>query len=211
MGKRIILGMLIIAFLSPNGLFSKEGMLKELKTEIQNYSKKNIIPVLKESKIAFDKTLKADELKKLDILRKEATIEKNIIKGEIKEKMADFKPEKGKRPDIDKEKIEASKSKIKDLAKELRPIAEAHKDELKAFGEKMKPQIEKWRNDIKEITERWKSEHAKEIEQLKEKNGGKMRGLNEKAPFGDMDKKKALVKFLLWDGSEDFDFQEQSR
>lgn len=204
---------LIAVFFVFNNVFAdkaeRKGLLKDLREEIKNYSEKNIFPEILEWKTILDKSMTKEDLAKLNDLRAKSAAMKNEMKEEKKSIIEESKDEDWDKDDLkDKMKDESKefKSEMKTVAKELKPLAEKYLDVLKKIGEKAKPKKEEWKNGILQIVNNWKNNHKDEIEKLKNNKKIEKNLLDKATGFNklnfDGDKKKAVARFMLWDGKQ---------
>lgn len=205
MYKKIVLILTIssfalVAFSSEDGGHHHRRMMdldSEVKEKIANYKDENILPKMTEWKSKIDASLSSDELHQLNELRSKASQIRDESKGKIQELMADREAGESVEKDEFKSIMRDSKKQFKELAKQLKPIAENNKDLLIEIGEEAKIQKEKWHKEIEEI-----------ISQGNSNDQHKKRKRHKKGEKRDKDGRKAMARLLLWDGKS-MDFEDQ--
>jgi hypothetical protein len=213
--KAIIIALitLIAVVFGFNSVFAdktdRKGLLKDLREEIKNYSEKNIFPEIQEWKSILDKSMSKEDLAKLNDLRAKSVVMKNEMKEEKKSIIQESKEEDWDKDDFKdkmKDESEEFKSEMKTIARELKPLAEKYRYILAKIGEKAKPKKEEWENGILQIVNNWKNNHKEEIEKLKNNKKIEKNLLEKATGFNklnfDGDKKKAVARFMLWDGKQ---------
>lgn len=180
-----------------------KASMKELHDLMSAFIKKDVLPDLTSWKAKLDKSLVKEDLEKLNGLRAKAKELRKEAQQDRREKMKDKKNDDF--DDFD-DVFGENREKMADLLKELKPIAEKNKAILKDISEAAEPKIKEWKEKGKEIAESWKKEHEKEIKEMKEKMGDKAGKMENMKQFmqGLDGGKRGIVRFMLWDGSDDF-------
>ncbi len=119
---------------------------KQLKREIRQYVKTNVVPEMKPHRDAFDSNLSAQE---------KATIVETRTK--LRELRTNHKGKKDK----------AYKAKRKQIKEPVQKIGKAHEAEFKKMKEELKSKREKWRADIKAIVNKYVKDQAKKKKKIK--------------------------------------------
>lgn len=201
-------GAILAADMKPGDIF------KELRTEMTNYRNAEIFPEMSAWKTQLDNAMSPEDLEKLNDLRKKAAEFRDKRRSEMTARM---KNRKG-RGDFDKkemkERRKEGKEEMKAIAEELKPLAEKYSSTLKEIAEAAKPKAKEWKNEMRNIHENWRDSHEDELDAMKEKMDKKhpmmrkrMKKMKKemrrhKGMAFNFDNKRAIGRFMLWDGTK---------
>lgn len=198
----------------------KKAIFKELREEYQQYAKSAILPELKIWKTEFDKSLSAEDLQKLNRLREQATQKKKCIK-DCNMQQHNYNKDSNCCSTKHHKKYHRhnnrNQSNWDSLLRELSPIIEKYKSNLVVIGNKAQTKSEEWQKSYNQIYENWKLKYHTELSELKQnclnldssktrKMKRQNRVLKEEEfknnfPFKNIDNKRKMAMFLLWDGN----------
>ncbi|MBM2813354.1 MAG: hypothetical protein HW421_116 [Ignavibacteria bacterium] len=192
-----------ITYAQPNG-----KCFTELKQNIADFARNTIIPDLSKWKAKLDGAMSAEDLSKLNDLRKQAATlnEKFAVEREqLRAKRQSGEEDTGQF----KEVVQQHRDAMKKLGEQLKPLAEKYKSTLIEIGQVAKPVVEVWKEEVKNIFSDWKEKNQEELKAMKEKHGngfGKMLKFRQfmKELDPEMNKKVAVARFMLWDGTDSF-------
>jgi len=196
MKTKIIAIFVVFSMMFAMGAIAKKNMVhnKEMRAEIMEYRKTNIIPELNKFKTEIDNKLSADDLKELNVLRgkaktlaieaREAHREKMQMKrDEVATKKNEMKDDpagdrKNKRK-MNREEMKERfgkgnpkmKADFKKITEDLKAISERNPELHKQIDAKFGVQSEKWHTDIKSIVDKHRTAAQAEKESLKENKG----------------------------------------
>lgn len=205
MAKKIISSVIVFVF-CVSALFAaqlnaqeKREIFKDLHKKVHEYSVENIFPQMLIWKEKLDASMEEDDLALLNGLREKAAEMKKEMRDKIKSHIRDRKKDcdPGNKDKM-KKNFRHKKSLMKELAGELKPLAEKYADVLKAIAEDAKPYSEKWKSDIKDIAAAWKEEHSSELEEMK--HFPRMKKHFNKLFLTGLDGRRKTAMFMLWNG-----------
>lgn len=172
---------------------------REMRSNFAEFAKKEIFPAMRQWKSTLDAAMSADDLAKLNELRKKAKTMRETIKATTKEMRKAWKNEDYDALKVQREKLENEKDEGLRMALDVKPLAKKYRAVLEKIGEEAKVKAPQWREKGREMMRQWMEKY--DIKADPEK----LQGLKKRFGFfGDGDSKKAVVRFMLWDGSEDF-------
>lgn len=182
----------------------------EFKKQVCEYRDQEIKPYLEKQKALLDSKLDKQSLEELNKLRAEAcTLHKNGRNARALMREA--------RKSNDENQINAAKESIrkcaadnKCLAEKLKPIIKKNPKAVKEIGSGLRKQSRIWRNDINKKAECFREANKDSIGNA----NGAMRGHNRDGRNGKMNRgkanndtmqgKRAMARFMLWDGKSNF-------
>ncbi|MDX5438120.1 MAG: hypothetical protein LPK03_13040, partial [Pontibacter sp.] len=123
----------------------------ELRKEVRAYTRQNIIPVLREQRIAFEKQLSAADKQKIARLRQE----QQRLHLQAKELRESFKASRGESKTLlneaEKAQLKALRQKQKQVVLRTRTIAGQYRSQLQAIQAELADEKETWTADLKAI------------------------------------------------------------
>jgi hypothetical protein len=138
-----------LAYAQPRHGHKHHAKHPEMRKEIQEYARQNVMPIMRQQRLKLDASLSAEEKNTIAIIREELKAERKAMHQKRKE----FKKMK-ENGSFDEQKARS----------EMKPIREKHKanmEKLRAIAEKYEAQIIKLREEIKPQIDTWKSEVEK--------------------------------------------------
>lgn len=178
---------------------SQSAARKELHTKLSQFAKSEVFPSLRGWKSELDAAMTPADLASLNALRSQAAELRKQARTYAKSMGTAWKAE-------DYTALKASRDGMKSLAEkrdklfaELKPIAVKYSSTLKSIGEVAKPKVETWKEKGREIVKTWAESHKDEL-----KDGKQFQKLGRffKQFAGGGDKRKAVARFMLWNGDE---------
>jgi hypothetical protein len=176
----------------------QSAVRQELHAKLSQFAKAQVFPSLREWKSRLDGAMTAADLATLNGLRSRAAELRKQALSYTKSIHSAWKSE-------DYTALKSSRDGMKTLAEqrdnlfgELKPIAIKYASTLKSIGEVAKPKIETWKEQGREIFKTWAESHKDELKSGKNfpNHGGFWK------QFADGDKRKAVARFMLWNGDE---------
>ncbi len=205
-----IIAVALIAVISIAYSFEKpnRGQSDELRNDVKQYAKENILPKLSEWKAEIDAKLNGDDLTKLNSLRAQMRQHRLESRDQMKQRLQDGSGQ-GKDRQERRNARQEHRDEMKEIRNQVKPIADKYEKDLDALAEKAKPYVDKWQEDIKTIRDNWREEHQDEFENRKGNRSGREgrgnRGMNQMGNAGmmrfGMCPEGDHYRFLLWDGS----------
>lgn len=208
--KKRLLAIVLLVFVSIGGVLNAAESLhmdkekkvqarKEMRDAFADFAKKEIFPSLRQWKATLDGAMNAEDLAKLNELRKKGKTMRENIRTASKAMRQAWKNEDYEALKQHREKLENAKDDAMRLALDVKPLAKKYRATLEKIGEEAKVKAPQWRDKGREIMRQWMEKY--DIKPDPEK----MEGLKKRFGFfGEGDSKKAIVRFMLWDGTEDF-------
>lgn len=201
--RKILLGILgtaaMIAIIgNANAQEPKSPARQELHTKMAQFAKTEVFPSLREWKNQLDAAMAPADLTALNALRSRATELRKQAIAKAKSMRVAWKEEDYSELKESRDGMKSIKEQRDQLFSELKPIAIKYASTLKSIGEVAKPKVEGWREKGKEIFKTWAESHKEDLKGDKEfpHHGGFWK------QFADGDKKKAIARFMLWNGDE---------
>jgi hypothetical protein len=146
------LALLLAAVLPARAQQEEKG--KALREAVRTYTEENILPVLREERLAFDRQLSAAE--KATIERVRAQMKAHHEEGRALRQEVRAQHQQGQAPSEEMhERMEAHRDRQEAIMAPLHQIAQAHESALKGLKTKHQSSIERWKTDLKAL----KSEH----------------------------------------------------
>lgn len=176
----------------------KSPARQELHTQLVQFAKTEVFPSLRQWKSELDAAMTPTDLDALNALRSKAAELRKQARSYGKSMRDSWKSE-------DYAELKSSRDGMKSLGDqrdklfaELKPIAVKYASTLKSIGEVAKPKVEGWKEKGKQIFKTWAESHQDELKDGKQfpKQWGFWKH------FGDGDKRKAVARFMLWNGDE---------
>lgn len=178
---------------------SQSAARKELHTKLSQFAKSEVFPSLRGWKSELDAAMTPADLASLNALRSQAADLRKEARTFTKSMGTAWKNE-------DYTALKASRDGMKSLAEkrdklfaELKPLAIKYSSTLKSIGEVAKPKVETWKEKGREIVKTWAESHKDELKDGK--HSSKLGGFFKQFAGGG-DKRKAIAKFMLWNGDE---------
>ncbi len=177
----------------------REQARREMRTNFADFAKKEIFPAMRQWKSTLDAAMSADDLAKLNEMRKKAKTMRETIKATTKEMRKAWKSENYDALKVQREKLENVKDEGLRMALDVKPLAKKYHAVLEKISEEAKVKAPQWREKGREMMRQWMEKYDIKADPEKLQDLKKRFGF-----FGDGDSKKAVIRFMLWDGSEDF-------
>jgi hypothetical protein len=204
---RIFLGLIVciifsLPSISAHTLADKEKRdqaRKEMKSMFAEFAKKEILPSMRQWKSSLDNAMSPEDLSTLNALRKKAKQMRESTKT-----IADGMRRAWKDEDYDalkkyREQLDNAKDDRVRLALDCKPLAKKYREILEKIGDDAKSKAPQWREKGKELVRQWMNKYDIKAD------ANILEGMKKRFGFlGDGDGKKAALRFMLWDGSEDF-------
>ncbi len=178
----------------------------ELKKQLQEYRDKEIKPYLAEQKALLDSKLDKQSLEELNKLRAEA----NSLKKDGNNARSLMREARKSNDDkqIDAAKAYAKKhaAEFQSVAEKLKPIIKKNPKLVKEIAGKLKEKSKTWKEEIRKITDSWKEANKDKIKDqknmMRKNNADKQNGKLRRDPkkMDSMKGKRAMARFMLWDG-----------
>lgn len=212
------------------------AMFMELRDNMRNYKQTEILPQMRQWKSKLDESMSSEDLAKLNELRAKAAEMRGKAREEIKRNRErgnrgeGYGRGEGRGKGRGYGKGEGSgegrgkgKGMMREMAKDLKPLAEKYRDVLEQIAGECKEISPQWRENGAKIVEEWHSKYESQLDEIREncekqiEDGERpdrpCRGLHmvrqglerEKrgGHFGfNMDGRRAVARFMLWDGKE---------
>ncbi|MBI3260425.1 MAG: T9SS type A sorting domain-containing protein [Ignavibacteriae bacterium] len=201
--RKILLGILgavaIIAIIgSANAQEPKSPARQELHIKISQFAKTEVFPSLREWKTQLDGAMSPADLTELNALRSRAAELRKQAISQVKSMRESWKSEDYTNLKASRDGMKSIKEQRDQLFSELKPIAVKYATTLKSIGEVAKPKVEGWKEKGREIFKTWAESHKGDLKDGKNfpHHGGFWK------QFADGDKKKAVARFMLWNGDE---------
>ena len=172
-----------------------EADVSDLKTELKNYVQQNVMPVLKQERIALDAKISSEDKIKLDNLRnklREIRVERRNFMQEVRSKRLE---QRYPLNEEEKAVFTELREQMSQVMFEAGEIARNYKEDLRLIHEDLKDEKQLWSEEIREIIEQ-----SEELDQV-----GKRRFF--KRHKNQLMHHLGLLKpvvFLLWDVEDGF-------
>ncbi len=183
---------------SANAQNPKSPARQELHTKMSQFAKTEVFPSLREWKTQLDGAMTPADLTALNALRTRAAELRKQAMANAKSMRVAWKEEDYSELKESRDGMKSLKEQRDQLFSELKPIAVKYAATLKSISEVAKPKVEGWSEKGKEIFKSWAESHKGDVKGGKEfpHHGGFWK------QFADGDKKKAIARFMLWNGDE---------
>ncbi len=177
----------------------REQARKEMKSMFAEFAKKEILPSMRQWKSSLDNAMSSEDLSTLNALRKKAKQMRESTKTIADGMRRAWKDEDYEALKKYREQLDNAKDDRVRLALDCKPLAKKYKDVLEKIGDDAKSKAPQWREKGKELVRQWMNKYDIKAD------GNILEGMKKRFGFlGDGDGKKAALRFMLWDGSEDF-------
>lgn len=221
-GRLLLVALGIVFALTSFTAYSNDykEIFKDLHDQMNQFRKSEVHPEMLKWKAKLDGAMSEEDLATLNELRAQAAELRDKMHEEMKKKREEMK-EKYKNGDIERGERRGRgkrhgrqrgdnnpyKDEMKEIAEQVIPLAKEYRETLEEIGKTAKASHDEWKEVMKEIFESWKEKYADELEELDGKRKKHMkRGMKRMGPEGFFSKgennKKAVIRFMLWDGSE---------
>ncbi len=141
----------------------KQARNLEMRKEMRQYAKENILPTLRQQRLKLDAELSAQEKTEINTLREQLKADKKVMHL----KHQTFRQaKKDGTADIEalKTEMKGLREKHRATIEKLKVIAKKHDAKIAQLREEIKPQIEKWTTDMDKIIEKnGETAHAQHI------------------------------------------------
>lgn len=181
--------------------FAHQGVSdnSELRKEIKAYTQKNILPVLRQQRLEFDKQLSAADKQQVEALRKQLeelhTTQKAIFQ----------KPEKGEPrtplTDAQKSKLKGLREQKKQVMEAAQTLANKYDTQLLAIRDGLADEKATWAADLKAISEKHNS--ASEPPKAEKPGGKKHKPHARRKHHHAYHSLLRPARFILWDATQD--------
>lgn len=172
---------------------------KEMKSMFAEFAKKEILPSMRQWKSSLDNAMSPEDLSSLNGLRKKAKLMRESTKTIADGMRRAWKDEDYEALKKYREQLDNAKDDRVRLALDCKPLAKKYRDILEKIGDDAKSKAPQWREKGKELVRQWMNKYDIKAD------GNILEGMKKRFGFlGDGDGKKAALRFMLWDGSEDF-------
>lgn len=189
----------------------REAARQQLRQTMLDWARTTIWPTLTQWKNQLDAAMTPEDVTTLNGLRaRAATLRKEFISQRNSLRTA-WQDEDYDALKTHREALKGMRQQRHDLFKELKPLAIKYRQTLQQIGETAKPQVKQWREAAKQKVEEWLAARS---------NDGSNDGSNDEfatPPFGfhggpwkgwgkmfgvggEMRKKIAVARFMLWNG-----------
>jgi len=177
----------------------REQARREMKATFAEFAKKEILPSMRQWKSTLDGAMSPEDLSTLNTLRKKAKQMRESAKGIAEGMRKAWKDEDYEALKKYREQMDNAKDERIRLALDIKPLAKKYRSTLEKIGEDAKSKAPQWREKGKELLRQWMDKYDIKAE------GTLLDGMKKRFGFlGDGDGKKAALRFMLWDGSDDF-------
>lgn len=177
----------------------REQARREMKAMFAEFAKKEILPSMRQWKSTLDAAMSSEDLATLNTLRKKAKQMRESTRGIAEGMRKAWKDEDYEALKKYREQMDNAKDERIRLALDIKPLAKKYRPTLEKIGEDAKSKAPQWREKGKELLRQWMDKYDIKAE------GTLLDGMKKRFGFlGDGDGKKAALRFMLWDGSEDF-------
>jgi len=180
-----------------------KAAFQELRTSMRTWRTTAVIPHLREWKAQYDASLSPADLSALNALRARAATlrqERRDIVQRIEQARRNGNIEEARTL---RASLHDQWEKRVAIVKELRPIAERSRAKLEEIGSTAKPQLAAWRSAARQIVSTW---FDKNRELLADNpfphHAGRMARSFWPEGHGAFGKRRAAVRFMLWDGGD---------
>lgn len=215
---------LFFFFVSMSLLAQQQMNREQIRSKLGQWFQSEVLPQLQQWKKAFDQSLAPEDLEKLNQLRQQARqireqqlkerealreqieklrseAEKYREEAESLEEWREMKREElRKLKEQLKQKQRAYREQLKPLYEEAWKIAEEYQESLQNILEEAKPQMEQWREQMKQMLKEMKKMRKEDPE--RKRFHRKMFPMKEEGVLmPDFRKKHAVLRFILWDGT----------
>ncbi len=188
---------------------------KGLHDQLRVWAQKEIIPTVREWKLSFDKQISAGDLQRLNEMRnsgQQLRKQRETLSQSIRAKEEALSPEDAKKetPELDQlhEQMRSLNQKGRDLLSEVKKLADRYPNELKSLGEQAKPQLKIWMGSAMQQARDYATANKVDMGMFRpewlHRAVPNLLGI-ENNPF----RKMAVARFLLWDGADLPELNEQ--
>ncbi len=217
--KAIIFALTALIIVSPSlaqrgqGQGQNREMMQELHGNLKSYHDENIYPEMLKWKQQLDNSMETDDLQKLNELRAKASELKDKMHTKRREMIKNRRSGGGQgRGEGRKGRGNEFRGDMMEIHNELLPLAEKYKSTLEEIAKQVQPKAEQWKEDSKDILDEWKEKYESEINEFKDRRGNRDRGMRGMTKFGragmpkgpdfNMDNRRSIARFMLWDGEQ---------
>jgi|APEBP8051072266_1049373.scaffolds.fasta_scaffold03198_4 hypothetical protein len=177
----------------------REQARKEMKSMFAEFAKKEILPSMRQWKSNLDAAMSSEDLATLNTLRKKAKQMRESTQTTANAMRRAWKDEDYEALKKYREQLDNAKDDRIRLALDCKPLAKKYSAVLEKIGEDAKSKAPQWREKGKELVRQWMEKYDIKAD------GNILDGMKKRFGFlGQGDGKKAALRFMLWDGSEDF-------
>lgn len=177
-------------------------LTNELRNKIITYKNNNILPQMNTWKSDIDRSIKSEDLIKLNELRDRAY----NLRLEGKKNFEAMKKEGFKENRDNKKKPEnrdKNREQMKEIGKELKIIISNNEQYFHQLFADAKPILRNWRDEIEDIVDKWHDDNEEQIENALKNKEGKMKPMRQKMDKRIGGKKLAAARLLLYNGKDD--------
>lgn len=178
---------------------AKMELVRELHTELRTFAQTTILPTLRQWKARLDGAMSPEDLAALNGLRDRAAKLRASMMEHGRAMRQAWTREDYEALRAHRDAMKGSMEELHAIMKELKPLAEKYRSTLEAIDTEARPAIEGWKMQGKEIVTKWAEAHREELGDHPKhmmKPGMPMHHM-----FGG-DRKKAVAKFMLWNGDD---------
>ena len=160
-----------------------KDQFKAMHKEMKTYKQQNIVPVMKEKRLAFEEVLSQSDKELIDQLRTELQSQKKERKAERKERMESFEISESKEHrNMRKRKTKGSRmaSMLSEEQKsQIKILTEKYSEELEQIKIELEPDQQKWEEDLRNIKDRnlegieFPIEHEERVQKMRKENKDK--------------------------------------
>lgn len=179
---------------------------QQLRQTMLDWTRTAIIPTLNQWKSQLDAAMSAEDLATLNGLRSRAAALRKQGMTHRSGMHQAWQQEDYTALKTHREALRGMREQLRTLLGELKPLAIKYRTTLQQIGETARPQVKEWRNEGKQKLEEWMAAHSEELGDhplgkfqhgMPWKGWGKMFGMG-----GEMRKKVAAARFMLWNGDD---------
>lgn len=177
---------------------------QQLRQTMIDWARTAILPTVTTWKNQLDAAMSAEDLAALNALRARAAKLRKEAISHLNNMQQAWQSEDYTALKHHREALKGMREQRDALFSELKPLAIKYRETLQQIGKVAQPQVQQWRQEGKKKVEEWIAAHSNELGDrpfgmhgMPWKGWGKMLGFD-----GKMQKKAAVVRFMLWNGED---------